>query len=54
LDWRACRCREHWTCELERIRGSRLAELSLKNVLEIIGVQLKHDSGQYDRFKATA
>ena len=35
------------------IKGERLVELNLKNVLGKMGVQLNNQAGQYERFKAT-
>ena len=35
------------------IKGSRMAELSLANVLSKMGVQLNNLDGQFDKFKAT-
>eukprot|EP00492_Amphilonche_elongata_P002514 TRINITY_DN276_c0_g2_i1.p1 TRINITY_DN276_c0_g2~~TRINITY_DN276_c0_g2_i1.p1 ORF type:complete len:300 (-),score=75.41 TRINITY_DN276_c0_g2_i1:224-1123(-) len=38
---------------LTAIKGSRMAELSLANVLSKMGVQLNNLDGQFDNFKAT-
>merc|ERR1712176_534167 len=35
------------------IKGERLVELNLKNVLGKMGVQLRNMGGEYERFKAT-
>jgi len=35
------------------IKGSRMAELSLSNVLSKMGVQLNNQNGEFDNFKAT-